>query len=318
MLVLDFKTIKNMNVSEKEIYQWCNEAWKMKDRCILPAKMKMWEGVSGRYITMPCVIPDYDIAGIKFISRNVDDVNGIPARNSHIFIQKRSELGLLAVEDGMWITNMRTAAIAVHSVIEYSSDDARTLGIMGLGLVAYAFMMFLGKVSTRKYTIKLLRYKDQAEKFIERFKDKFSQFGFEIVDNYVDICSCDIVVSAVSFARKEFASDEVFKPGCLVVPIHTAGFQNCDLFFDKVIIDDAEHVKHFKYYEHFKDKACEVSQIENGERCGRDNNTQRILAYCGGIALHDLYCGYKIYQKALQKGCGISVDMKYPEQHLWI
>lgn len=232
MKILDFKTIKNMNIPERKVYDWCNEVWRIKEKCILPAKMKTWEGDSGRYMTMPGIIPDYDIAGVKFISRNVDDINGIPARNSHIIIQKRSEYGLLAVEDGMWITNMRTAAIAVNSVVKYSKTDAHTIGLMGLGLVSWAFIKILGggKCSSRKYTIKLLKYKDHAERLINRFKDEFPQFNFEIVSSYNEVCSCDIVVSAVSYARNEFVADNVFKPGCLVVPIHTGGFQNCDLY----------------------------------------------------------------------------------------
>lgn len=44
MLVLDFETIKGMNIPEKEVYDWCDEAWRMKDRCVLPVKSKMWEG----------------------------------------------------------------------------------------------------------------------------------------------------------------------------------------------------------------------------------------------------------------------------------
>ncbi len=122
----------------------------------------------------------------------------------------------------------------------------------------------------------------------------------------------------MSYARNEFVADNVFKPGCLVVPIHTGGFQNCDLFFDKVIIDDVEHVKGFKYYKQFKSRMTEVGDIENGKATGRDNNNQRIIAYCGGIALHDLFYGYKIYQIAMEKGYGTDVDMNYPETHLWI
>lgn len=318
MKILDFETIRGMKISEQTVYDWCNDVWLLKDGCVLPAKTKMWEGKSGRYITMPCVIPQFDIAGVKFISRNVDDANGIPARNSHIYIQKRSELGLLAVEDGMWITNMRTAAIAAHSVIEYSKSNAETLGLMGLGLVAWTFMKFLGNICPQNYTIKLLRYKDQAERFIDRFKDEFPRFKYEIVDTYDDICACDVVVSAVGYARSEFAEDDVFKPGCLVVPVQTSGFQNCDLCFDKVIVDDIEHVKSYKYYEDFKSKIAEVSCIEKHELPGRDDDRQRIVAYCGGIALHDLYCGYKVYQIATEKGYGVDVEMRYPKEHLWI
>lgn len=43
MLILDFEVIKSMNISEMDIYDWCNEAWGMKDRCVLPVKSKMWE-----------------------------------------------------------------------------------------------------------------------------------------------------------------------------------------------------------------------------------------------------------------------------------
>ena len=34
-----------------------------------------------------------------------------------------------------------------------------------------------------------------------------------------------------------------------MVPVHTRGFSNCDLFFDKVFADDYGHVKHFKYFD---------------------------------------------------------------------
>lgn len=318
MKVLDFKTIKDMNISTADMYQWCNDAWALKNQCVLPAKVKMWVGESGRYTTMPCVIPSLDIAGVKFISRNVDDVNGIPARNSHIMIQKCSELGIVALLDGMWITNMRTAAIAAHSVFRYAKSDANTLGLMGLGLVSWAFMKFIGDLSDKKYTIKLLRYKNQAEQFIERFKHDYPQFEYVIVDSYDEICSCDIVVSAVSYARNEFASDAVYKPGCLVVPIQTSGFQNCDLSFDKVIIDDLEHVKSYKYFDKFKDKISEVSLIENGTISGRDSDEQRIVAYCGGIALHDIYCAFMTYKKSCELNVGANIDMRYPEKHLWI
>lgn len=318
MKILDFDYIKSLNIPGEELYNWCNEVWQIKEKCILPAKVKMWQGKSGRYITMPCVIPDLDIAGVKFIARNVDDINGIPARNSHILLQPCSRMGLLAIVDGMWITNMRTGAIAAHSVVEYCKSTTETLGLMGLGLVARAFMVFLGLKYKKPLRIKLLRHKDQAESFIERFQADYPQFSFEIVDSYDEICSSDVVVSAVGYARNEFAEDSVFKPGCLVVPIQTSGFQNCDLFFDKVIIDDDEHVKSYKYYEQFKERTVEVSKIEQGIASGRENDLQRIVAYCGGIALHDLYLANKIYEIACTRNDAPEFEMKYPEERLWI
>ena len=317
MRILDFNLIKSMQISARTVYDWCNDVWLIKDASILPAKVKMWQGESGRYITMPCVLPSIDIAGVKFIARNVDDRNGVPARNSNIMIQHCSKMGLLAVCDGIWITNMRTGAIAAHSAITLAKRGAQTIGLMGLGIAAEAFFYFLGHMCKTSLTVKLLRYKDQAESFIER-NSKYSQFKFEIVDDYDMICGCDIVVSAVGYARDCFAKEEVFQPGCLVIPIQTSGFQNCDLAFDKVIIDDYAHVASYRYYEQFKDKTVQMAEIVGKAKKGRDNDTQRIIAYCGGIALHDIYIAYKIYELAIERRLGSEITMASPTERFWI
>lgn len=318
MKVIDFEYISKLHIPPQTIYNWHNDVWKIKNDCILPPKMKMWQGESGRYITMPCVIPAMDTAGVKFISRNVDDYEGIPARNSNIMLQKCSRSGLVAVMDGTWITNMRTGATAAHSVIEYSKSNFQSLGIMGLGMAARSFMHILGNVFHQELLIRLLRYKNQAELFTEQFTKDFPQFHFEIVERYEDICACDAVVSAVSFARTVFADDSIFQPGCVVVPIHTAGFQNCDLTFDKVIIDDDDHVSGYQYYKEFKDKAIEITEIENGWRPGRENDTERIIVYSGGIALHDIYIAAKILEIAEQRNDIKDISMQQPQMRFWL
>lgn len=87
MKILDFDKIKSLNLSAEEMYSWTENVWKQQDSFILPPKSKMLQGESGRYFTMPCVLPQYDISGVKFICRNVDDVDGVPARNSNIMLQ---------------------------------------------------------------------------------------------------------------------------------------------------------------------------------------------------------------------------------------
>ena len=117
MKFVDFNQVKNLGLSAQEMYNWTCDVWRLQDTFILPAKTKMWQGESGRYITMPCCMPDQDIAGVKFISRNVDDVNGLPARNSNIMLQRISEHGLYAVLDGTYITTMRTGACAYYNAV---------------------------------------------------------------------------------------------------------------------------------------------------------------------------------------------------------
>ena len=315
MKIVDFDKIKSLNLSAEEMYQWTSDVWRLQDTFILPAKSKMWQGESGRYITMPCVLPQYDIAGVKFICRNVDDVNGLPARNSNIMLQNCSKHGLLAVMDGTYITNMRTGANAAYNAITFSKTNPKTLAVYGLGLTARAFMFFYTAMHKQPLTVKVLRYKNQAELFIEEFQSN-PALNFQICDNLEDLFDADVIVSCVSFARKELCDISVYKEGCTVVPVHTSGFQNCDLAFDKVVVDDVEHVKGYRYFNEFQSKMLRITDVANQRVIGRDNDEQRIVIYDGGIAVHDLYFAMKILEK-IGDDC-VQIPMSYPQERFWI
>ncbi len=315
MKVIDFNTIKELQLSAQEMYDWTATAWKEQDEHILVAKTSMWQGESGRYMTMPCVLPKYDIAGVKFICRNVDNVNELPARNSNIMLQNISKHGLKAILDGTYITTMRTGACAAYNAINFSKKDSRILAIYGLGLAARAFMFFYAEIERKPMTVKLMRYKDQAELFMKRFSS-YSHIKFEIVETLEDLFNADIIVSCVSFAHSILAPTETYPQGCTIIPVHTAGFQNCDLVFDKIIVDDVNHVCKYRYYEQFKDRMIRITDVANQRATGRDNDEQRILVYNGGIALTDMFWAYKICDKV-----GETVPdfgMSYPSERFWV
>jgi ornithine cyclodeaminase/alanine dehydrogenase-like protein (mu-crystallin family) len=90
--------------------------------------------------------------------------------------------------------------------------------------------------------------------------------------------------------------NNLYKNGVLVVPIHTRGFQNCDLFFDHVFADDTAHVSGFKYFNQFR-KFNELSEVLLGKIPARQSNDERILAYNIGLGLHDIYFAHKIYER---------------------
>lgn len=316
MKVIDFKDIKELKIPAKTIINWIDEIWKIKQSAVIPPKIKLWEGEEGRHICMPCVIPSEDVAGVKFISRNINSVERYPARNSNILLQKCSETGYLAAIDGLYITNMRTGAVAVDSLLKFAKSNLSTIGILGLGLAGRTFMWLLAEVYEKPLTVKLLRYKDQAEDFKNRFKE-YKNITFEIVDDIKEICCCDGVVSAISSTKELICDDlSVFKEGCTVIPIHTGGFQNCDTEFDKMFVDDMGHVKDYRYYEQFKDNCNEIADFVTGKCNGREDDAQRIITYCGGIAIHDIYFAKKIYDMIGDRK--EEINMHYPEERFWI
>lgn len=119
--------------------------------------------------------------------------------------------------------------------------------------------------------VRLKRYKDHAEKVIERYGD-LDNITFEISDTMEELVEgADVIVSCITDADGLLVENtDLFKPGVLVVPVHTRGFQNCDLVFDKVFADDEGHVKGFKYFSSFR-KFGEIGDVLAGKIPGRES-----------------------------------------------
>ena len=315
MKFLDFDAVKGLHLSAEEMYSWVCDVWERQDDFVYPTKQHIWDGDSARYIVMPAIYPKGDVAGVKFICRNVDDVNGLPKRNSNIMLQRISEHGLLGVLDSTYLTNLRTGACAYYNASRFARSNPRSIAIYGLGLAARAFMFFFSALYKKEITVKVLRYKDQAESFISKYKD-VDFVRYEICDSVEELFDSDIIVSCVSFARKEICGDSVYRSGCTIVPVHTSGFQNCDLFFDKIAVDDIGHVEGYRYYDRFKDRMVRITDAANGRIPFRENDGQRIIVYNGGLAIFDLYFAMKTLEKA-GENC-IDLPMSYPEERFWM
>ena len=70
----------------------------------------------------------------------------------------------------------------------------------------------------------------------------------------------------------------------------------------------------FKYFSHFEPITTNVSGVLNGIRPGRTNNTDRILVYNYGIAIHDLVLAENIWEKAENQ----SVEYDYCREKYFI
>ena len=175
--------------------------------------------------------------------------------------------------------------------------------MMGLGNIARATALCLidGNQETedrkQRITLRLLRYKDQAEKFAKQFQD-FPNVSFEIIDDSRSFAAeADVLISCVTVAPQLlFPDDSLFRPGVTLIPVHMRGFQNCDLFFDKVFGDDTSQIQNFKYFNQFR-QYDEFHHVLQGRNPGRTSQDERILCYNYGIALHDITFASKIYQR---------------------
>jgi Predicted ornithine cyclodeaminase, mu-crystallin homolog len=312
MKILDFQKIVSLNISPKDCVSWTRSAFLTKYEAVLPPKISTKIPGNIFFNTMPCLIPSISRFGVKEVSRFP---NRTPSLASELMLYDSESGELLAMLDATWITAMRTGAVAALAIQTFKTSNASVYAFTGLGNTARATMECLLAISPAEpITVKLMRYKNQAENFIERFK-AHKHLTFVIIDTAEELIKdSDVIVSCVTAYDEPLAKDEFFKEGVLLVPVHTRGFQNCDLFFDKVFADDIPHICGFKNFDKFK-QIAELSEVLLGKKSGRENNSERIIAYNIGIALHDVYFAAKIYEhcKNLE-----DINLAQPTEKFWV
>ena len=298
MRIITNQQIEELCITPRECVEWVRESFCMKYEAQLPPKISLHPQGTDFINTMPCLLPEqYGRFGVKVVSRVAGQK---PSLHSNLLLYDSRKGELLALMEADWITQMRTGAVAALAIETLQKKDAQVYSFVGLGSTAHATMMCLQAIlpKDKQCRVKLLRYKNQAEQFAERFAHP--QMQFEIVDSHEELLKdADVLVSAVTEMTELFCADETKYPkGLLLVPIHTRGFQNCDLFFDHIFADDKGHVEHFKYFNQFK-AFNELSEVLLGKVDGRQSNNERILAYNIGLGLHDIWFASKIYAKLI-------------------
>lgn len=288
--------IMTLGISPRECVEWVRESFKMKYDAQLPTKISLHPQGSDFFNTMPCLLPEqYKRFGVKVVSRIAGKK---PSLHSDLLLYNSQTGELLTLMEADWITQMRTGAVAALAIETLQKTKASVYSFIGLGSTADATMACLQAIlpTDRQYTIRLKRYKNQTEQFASKWARM--NYTFVIVDTNEQLLqNCDVLASAVTEMPDLFCADDAMYPkGVLLVPIHTRGFQNCDLFFDHVFADDKGHVEGFKYFSQFK-AFNELSEVLLGRIQGRENDEQRILAYNIGLGLHDVLYASKIYER---------------------
>lgn len=315
MKIISQKQIKELNISPATCIEWVKESFALKGIAQLPAKISLHPQGNDFFNTMPCLLPSpYNYYGVKVVHR----IKGAtPALGSDLLLYNSRNGELLAMFDADWITTMRTGAVATLAIQTFRKSDATTYGLLGLGNTGRATMLcLLDSEPEVMHNVILLRYKEQAESFVERFKD-YQNVAFTICDDVSDLVKqSDVIISCITEAQGLLCDDDTcYRKGCLVIPVHTRGFQNCDLSFDKVYADDTAHVSGFKYFNQFK-QFGEIQDVISGKIKGRESDEERILSYNIGLGLHDMVYASKIYDILKDSSSEISIERE--TEKFWI
>lgn len=275
MQQISFEQILKLGITPLECVNWAETVIKNKNNYVLPHKISITYGNECYFNTMPAYMPDMNIIGVKEVSR----VTGRePTLQGDILLYDSVSGDMKCFMDGTWITTWRTAAVAAITVEKLKKSDAKNISLMGLGNIARAFVLCIDAIRDHEeIELNILAYKDQHELFIERFRNH-KNIHIKVFNDVKEMFKIsDVIVSCVTAATSLFdENDEDFKPGVLIVPVQTRGFQNCDLTFDKIFCDDIPHISGFKYFNQYK-SITEMTDVLNNSTFVRGGGTKDTL-----------------------------------------
>ena len=167
--VIQQSQIEQLQIPAAECIEWVQQGFLMKDETQMPAKLSVHPQGEDFMTSMPCLLPKHNgkkYFGIKLVSR----IEGqTPTLKSDITLYDAATGQLLAIIDGDWITAMRTGAVAALAARIFQRKGTDTYSMIGLGNIARAVALCLIEDNKHRHiTIRLMRYKSQAEEFMER------------------------------------------------------------------------------------------------------------------------------------------------------
>ena len=122
MKIITASEIASLGITPAQCVEWVREAFMMKHRCQLPAKLSVHPRGNDFFNTMPCLLPEeYNRFGCKVVSR----IKGShPALKSELMLFDTRSGEMIALVNADWITAMRTGAVATLAISTLRSSKA--------------------------------------------------------------------------------------------------------------------------------------------------------------------------------------------------
>ncbi len=207
----------------------------------------------------------------------------------------------LALMDGRYITEMRTAAVSAVATDALAAPDANVLALLGAGVQAHAHLVMLPHVRRFDEIRVWNHHPEKAQHFAEQHRIKAMDLEAAVRD-------ADVIVTATS-AREPILKGEWLKPGAHV---NAVGASRPDW---RELDDDAmRNVVIVDSYEGARNEAgdvilsgvtpfAELGEILNGSKRVESGTTTIFKSL--GMAVEDVAAAKLVYDAARRTGDGL-------------
>ena len=265
---------------------------------------------------MPGFLPKQQACAMKWVSGFPDNHHfDLPSIMGLIILNDPETGKPLGMLEGGYITALRTAAVSGVAARYLSIANPEKIAIIGAGVQGRYHVTALKEIFPDIREFRIYDINHQAvESFVAGF-DRENRFKVKSADNIqTAMKNADIVVTATGTLAEPIYKTEWVKEGALILPVHMNGWPKSvltrmDLFFTDDWMQFSTYMKPHNIYEPFLDPDAELGEVVTGKKPGRRKDSQRIINFNLGIALHDIAIAKQIFEQSILKGTGEKLNL---------
>lgn len=298
-----------------------------------------------RFVAMPAYVGgQYRMCGIKcYGSNQANRKKGLPRSILMLTLMDMETGAPVAYMSANLLSAIRTGAVPGVGSRYLSKHDPQVVSIIGPGVMGKtameAFML-------TQPAVKTVRVKGRSRAGIDGFiaycKEKFPTIrNYIVCKNEEEACKdADIVYLGVAnagvFEENPYINGDWLKPGALVISTSAllmdeaflADTSKCKLVADNYKMYEGWGVGHayptqktvstlvgMRFYDLVatgklkRDDITDIGDVINGVKNGRESEEQVIVYAVGGMPTEDVAWGYTCYQKAVEMGIGVKLNL---------
>jgi ornithine cyclodeaminase/alanine dehydrogenase-like protein (mu-crystallin family) len=320
LLYLSKSDIEDVGLTMAEIIQSLEVAFRAKGegRTEMPPKPSIHPGGGDNFMNaMLAYIPDLQSAGVKWVSGFPENPKrGLPYI-AGLLIFNDVESGLpLAVMDCTWITAKRTGAATALSARYLARPESSVMGMLGCGIQGRSNVEALNVLFPLQ---KVMAYDPDAEALRRYSEEIISRFNLEVVPVKTPreaVSSCDIVVTAGPIMKTPHATIQAgwLDKGAFASLIDYDSYWHPEAMREtaKFCTDDTPQLRLYQqtgYLQNIPDIHADLGELVAGKKPGRETSEERTMTANLGNALDDMAVAPLIYQRAVEKGIGIWLEL---------
>lgn len=267
---------------------------------------------------MPAFVPDADALGTKLVTVfGSNTAVGLPTHLATILLLDPNTGQLLAVMDGRYITESRTAAVSAVSVKHLALPDAGVLALIGSGVQARSHLEAIGHVRRLKDVRVWSPRQESRERFAMEMQPHCSAPITPAVSAAEAVRGANII-ALVSASREPVVRSEWIADGAHVCAVgacrpdqremDTALVSRARVFVDSrigALAEAGDVVIPLKEGAFGKDHiAGELGELAAGTIAGRQQQHQVTIFKSLGMAVEDVAAAQLAMTRATEKGLG--------------